>query len=787
MTSQQIISDGSLIGWTLSIEFFSRSEITLTFDGVPIAPGVGVWNWVGSTGSTIAFTPAVAPGVAVAATRVTESDAVRHVFEDGAQFRADVLDENFTQLLRLAQEYQALTGVVPVGLFDSRYIGARSTNPTVDNSGNALVPGSLYYNTVNSELRTYDGTTWRSGSASTLRAKLFSGTGAQVNFVLDDLPVSENNTQVYVNGVYQQKDTYSLVASTLVFSEAPPVGVDNIEVVTVSTIPLSTSTADFTEYTPTSGVPETTVQPILARFGAWILAAASSAGTAAIGFVQAGVGAILRTVQDELRETVKVTQFGASPTKTAAQNDVAFNDAITYCKANGKGLGIPSGTYQLTSGAVNFAGQGLTIKGAGSAVLQFTGTGRGFVLDTTAAIGIVIGEMVVENLVIVGGPAITDGFYSRGIVRSAFSNIEVRECTTSAFTFLHGVSNYCENLKYSTNVIAQTTKPATGLILDKNGAGYYTADCTFVNTIMEGFPGKACNLIDAQGNKFVGGTLEAVAVGLEVSAVCIRNSFDSVWFEANTTRDIEIYGKATEFNNCYLGSNGVPGANAAIVTGKGTMFRGGFVRAADMQATSRDTHFDSVGLSDNGALGFTGSGVFTRVACTKIDVSANISGYFNDIIGPAQSLIFAAAQVPSSGANTLDDYEEGAWTPVLTSAGGTITPNATFTGGRYTKVGNLVTVNGCVYVSSVAAPTGALTITGLPFVSKSGTTEYRAGSVYATDLNTTATQPIMAGLQPASTVLVLGKLVSGVASAMAADIKAGSDIRFSITYQNDEV
>ena len=50
----------------------------------------------------------------------------------------------------------------------------------------------------------------------------FTGTGSQVNFTLTAAPVDENNTQVYVNGVYQQKNTFSLSSTTLTFSTAPP-------------------------------------------------------------------------------------------------------------------------------------------------------------------------------------------------------------------------------------------------------------------------------------------------------------------------------------------------------------------------------------------------------------------------------------------------------------------------------------------------------------------------------------------------------------------------------------
>ena len=49
-----------------------------------------------------------------------------------------------------------------------------------------------------------------------------SGNGAQVNFSLATAPISENTTNVYVNGVYQQKNTYSLVGGTVTFSQAPP-------------------------------------------------------------------------------------------------------------------------------------------------------------------------------------------------------------------------------------------------------------------------------------------------------------------------------------------------------------------------------------------------------------------------------------------------------------------------------------------------------------------------------------------------------------------------------------
>ena len=44
--------------------------------------------------------------------------------------------------------------------FDDRYLGAKSSNPTLDNDGNALLAGALYYNTTAPEMRVYTGSVW---------------------------------------------------------------------------------------------------------------------------------------------------------------------------------------------------------------------------------------------------------------------------------------------------------------------------------------------------------------------------------------------------------------------------------------------------------------------------------------------------------------------------------------------------------------------------------------------------------------------------------------------------
>jgi hypothetical protein len=78
-------------------------------------------------------------------------------------------------------------------------------------------------------------------------------------------------------------------------------------------------------------------------------------------------------------------------------------------------------------------------------------------------------------------------------------------------------------------------------------------------------------------------------------------------------------------------------------------------------------------------------------------------------------LTFPATQVASSDANCLDDYEEGTFTPTISSGATAVTFSTQ--DGKYTKVGRLVTI----YVritTTVAARNGSIfTISGLPFSS----------------------------------------------------------------------
>ena len=76
--------------------------------------------------------------------------------------------------------------------FDDRYLGAKASAPTVDNDGDALVTGALYWNSTSDELYVWNGSAWEQGSftAGSLLANVVEDTTPQLG---GDLDLNGNN------------------------------------------------------------------------------------------------------------------------------------------------------------------------------------------------------------------------------------------------------------------------------------------------------------------------------------------------------------------------------------------------------------------------------------------------------------------------------------------------------------------------------------------------------------------------------------------------------------------
>ena len=170
-----------------------------------------------------------------------------------------------------------------------------------------------------------------------------TGDGTTVNFTLSSAPGSKGNLQIYIDGVYQNKNTFSLAGTTVTFTEAPPL---NASVEFIIGYSIGSTSGDAT----------------------------------GIDFTQQGTGAVTRTVANKLYESVSVKDFGA--VGDGVTDDTA---AIQLALASGaKHIIFPNAIYKIastltisrsTSDSVLIDGCGSTLSYSGSGVAVQIGDG----------------------------------------------------------------------------------------------------------------------------------------------------------------------------------------------------------------------------------------------------------------------------------------------------------------------------------------------------------------------------------------------------------------------------
>lgn len=168
----------------------------------------------------------------------------------------------------------------------------------------------------------------------------YTGDGSTVAYIMSYNPFIKDNTQVYIDGVYQNKDGYSISGTTLTFSEAPPLNAD-IEIVVARSL-------DF-----------------------------SATDASSVGYTQGGTGSVNRTVENKLQEFVSVKDFGA--VGDGVTDDTAAIQAAIDANPNGS-IFFPEGTYMFADITVSTGVMILCENGQAETSTNANGTAAGKVV-----------------------------------------------------------------------------------------------------------------------------------------------------------------------------------------------------------------------------------------------------------------------------------------------------------------------------------------------------------------------------------------------------------------------
>lgn len=599
----------------------------------------------------------------------------------------------------------------------------------------------------------------------TSKADKFSGDGTTTQFALSNNPGALNNLDVSIGGVTQRPGIdYNWSAGTVItFTTAPATGTNNILVRYMQGLPQGYTTGDLVQVNDGAGGSVfTTAQGFISRL-------MSSSGAALLGFIQAGVGAVFRSTQDELREWVKVTQFGASPSASAATNYAAFVATTNYAAANGLGVLIPAGSYTLDNNWIISTG-GMRVRAEGKVILNFTNSGACVTVDGGAS-GTYIFDVhfgTENNPIWINGNINTTTALLWRAAHHGSAAIKAWNCVIGHRTQFAVCNNFWITVSNS-EAVSNVLVPTAGISCERRGVGEDTAANVWWAPVIEGIltsTGHGIYLGNTNRNRFIGGTSEGNVIGVYATSSAVGDTIQGLYCEVNSgAAHFDISGSLIQITDCFS-------ATAAPAPTDWVRFR--------------------VGATDCRVIGGNHPSIRIDTGAVRTQVIANAHSNSTTVIdngtdttviqgGSAGKLPFGA--YIGGGAAPLSYYSEGTFTAAMTcGTSGTITLNSSFQTLGWVKVGRLVTVTGLLIVSGVSSPTGLCMIGNLPFLPDNASSSRAAVTVRAASLAAGAATSVQGRIISADNKIYLEYFAAGAATNLSPQVQAGSEFYITATY-----
>jgi hypothetical protein len=220
------------------IELLTPTDAVLSVDGLTGAVSLSGTYLNRTTGQLLGNLDANTHTVANLGTPTNNNDAATKVYVDAVAGSATAAAASATAA---AASYDS---------FDDRYLGAKSTPPTLDNDGNALITGAIYWNSVTNQMFAWTGSAWGSisSTADIYRFRYTAAGGETTESGPDDngltLSYIPGKEQVYLNGVLLARTSdYNATNGTSITSLAALTAGDILEIITFTAFEMADAIA----------------------------------------------------------------------------------------------------------------------------------------------------------------------------------------------------------------------------------------------------------------------------------------------------------------------------------------------------------------------------------------------------------------------------------------------------------------------------------------------------------------------------------------------------------------
>lgn len=416
---------------------------------------------------------------------------------------------------------------------------------------------------------------------------------------------------------------------------------------------------------------------------------AAPGGSALVGFQQSGAGAVARTIQDKLRESVSVKDFGAVGDGVA--NDTAAIQLALAALGNTGALYFPAGVYSTDPIDLR-ACRNIVLKGAsdaseypydidGMTVIRIRSAGDVGIKTATPGVNSYTNPTTlvgtIENILLDCMGNVTTGI-------NCARGIRIQGCTVQG-AIQDGIVFEVGTFPVWIDHVMSRNNGRDGIRVQPSFTTLYSitnTECSYnAGNGFSIYDGSTCNFqgCTAQSNGGDGFLFELFdPAGYAHPIFLERLSLNNCYTEANTgwgirtnsynTNPASYVGKIAQlaFTNCSFNSG--TGQNAQLRGLMAVTIVGSFYLSDAL-----DPLYNTVSIDD-----FTIEGSVKPKY--KLDLSLPTSG----------QIVFPATQNPSTNPNTLDDYEEGDWTARISQSQTNYFTTSGTTSAKYQKIGNTV-------------------------------------------------------------------------------------------------
>ena len=677
-----------------------------------------------ASSATDAETAQTASEAAQAAAEAAQASA------ETAETNAETAETNAETAQAAAEAAQAAAELV-YDNFDDRYLGAKSTSggdPTLDNDGDALIDGALFFDTTNNVMKVYNlgTTTW-----------------------LRTTPTTSDQTNINtVSGIQANVTTVAGISS-----DVTSVAGISADVTTVA--------ADGTDIGTVAGISAnvTTVAGISSDV-------TTVAGNSTNINTVAGQTTNLQNVTDNLTAIQNASSNAVSAAASAtAASDSAAAAAASFDSFDDKYLGSKTGYAD--------SGTGPTVDNDGNALVE------GALFFSSDA-----NEMRVY-----------DGANWIAASSAGSASLILYEFTaTSGQTTFSGADDNGATLGYT---IGNAQFVLNGVILDPsdftatNGTSVVLASGAATGDLLNVYAFKSFTVAD---------TVSASAGGTFAGNVTFNGAFTSQGIDDNADA-VALTIDSSE--NVLIGKTATGGNVAGMQIINGSFFShvrdGGVVQVLNRKSSDGDILSFEKDNSTVGSIGTEGgrlqigkgaSGLYFYDSGPNLlpwNVSTNTVGDGTVDLGASSARfkdLYLSGGVFLGGvgsSNLLDDYEEGTFSTTVTVGGGSVTTSSA--GGIYTKIGDVVHLQGTLVFSSVSSPTGFINLT-LPFTPNS--TYISLGVIVFENSVSKDVRDFAMYIRPdlgSARIYIADVNVLSSSGANAQEIDASTSISFTLTYK----